>query len=271
MVRMEVNLAELPHLIRWVELRHLSELCMLDLGTKAVVRMPLEGPLEFAVVERFARERGLTLVRSRMKTVVEFRNQQGEEFVTWVEDSDPRPGANVGYIARQPAHAEEAEAAEREGDNELLGAQLGYPACCSRSYERIQSNGNWLDLLLERLPERAALWGANRIAYALYGASTFPDYFPCRLTCRETQSLSDEGERALRVSGFAPLADRFVLEMRLPLVVTDTQVHGVPPHLAESPDDVLLRASSEVWPSLQYRQADPNARPQGQACIVRFA
>ena len=187
---MREALLELAERLHWVDERHLLEFCLLDDGHKAVVRVPVVSDSELARLRDFSEMVSASLVISRRKTVVDFRNELGEEFVRWVEISDHRPGEFVAYLGRTPAFARSAEEAEYEEDNTRLADLLGYPACCSIHYATITGGGRWIENLLSASPPPSCPWEANKLAYALYGASLFPDYFPCGLTCSGTITLA---------------------------------------------------------------------------------
>ena len=105
------ELVSLPDHIHWVDERHLLEFCLLMAGKKPVVRVPVRPGDEIGALQSLAGAMSATLVPSRRKTVVEFTNDLGEQFVRWTEASDPHPGEIVLYIALDPALAKAAEVA----------------------------------------------------------------------------------------------------------------------------------------------------------------
>jgi hypothetical protein len=233
-------LIELTKSVRWVEERHLLEFCLLVDDDKPVVRVPTCSGEELALLSSVARAMNATLVTSRHKTVVEFKNSLGEEFVRWVDSDSPEPGDVVAYLSLGDGGvARAAEAAEAAGDNEVLAKWLGYPACCAQAYQAVSADGRWAEFLLAS--SRASLfpWENNKFAYAIYGASLFPDYFPCSLECRGTTELARAGFGTLVRHGFRDLAEQHRELMLRPVVLDQSTLFGL--RLKEFGDPVVVR------------------------------
>ena len=264
------RLLTLPGLVHWVDERHLLEFLLLADGRKSVVRVPMRSGDELAVMGEVAVALGATLVTRRRKTVVEFRNELGEEFVRWSSADSLEQGEVVGYLSREPAAATAAESAEFHEDHETLAEWLGYPKCCARAYTSVMRDGHWTSALLNALSAPVAdgtrlPWECNKLAYALYGTSMFPDYFPCDLACPGTVRLAREALKSLGRHGLADLAERHRASMRRPILRLGGRLYGVPEGLADAPLDRIL-GEMRGWQSIALEA--PVGGPE--AMVVRF-
>ena len=91
----------------------------------------------------------------------------------------------------------------------------------------MEDDGVWIERLLPKVGAGAMPWEANKFAYALYGASLFPDYFPCSLSCDGTIRLTRKALLALREHGLSALADRHAERMRAPIAVLENRLVGL--------------------------------------------
>lgn len=243
------ELLALPDRVHWVDERHILEFCLLRVGKKPVVRVPVRSDTERGALQSLAGALSATLVPSRSKTVLEFTNELGEEFVRWTEASDPQPGEIVVYLSLDPSLATAAEAAEHEEDNDALAALLGYPRCCAEAYSEVGVDGRWIARLLRSNEGDEARWECNKLAYALCGASLFPDYFPCSLTCEATRRLTHDAFDALIAQGLRVMAERHRREMQRAVLQMDGRLYSVPEDLQEAPLAALVE-SRGAWFSI---------------------
>lgn len=214
--------------IRWVEERHYAEFALLLSEQKPVIRIPVTSSEEHQLLVAFCERHALHCTQSHKKTVVVFENDLGEQYVTWADLDDPRPGTSIAYCAPDRIDAIEAEHAEREEDAEALGVLLGYPTCCVAAYERMAEDGVWIERLLSDLPAGPLPWESNKLAYALYGASLFPDYFPCSLACAGTVRLTRLAVEAMVRFELDHVITAHKEFMRRPIVVIGDRMVGIP-------------------------------------------
>jgi len=226
------DLVKLPRQLYWVQERHLLEFLLLLDGRKSVVRIPVCNTDEWKNLKSMCEVHHLRIIGSAKKTVIDFVNALGEEYVSWVDLDDPRDGGQVAYIAHNELQASKAECAERNGDPFSLGKLLGYPDCCVRAYSRMANDGIWLERLLPSPGSGPLPWEANKLAYALYDASLFPDYFPCSLDCPGTTELARQAAISLGRHGLGEVAQRHARLMQAPVAVFPDRVVGLEPEYA---------------------------------------
>jgi hypothetical protein len=248
--------------LKWVDERHILEFLLLLDREKAVVRVPLVGESEWAQMLDFCSFLGLACVGSQQKTVIDFVNGLGEEFVTWAELDDPRDGSRVAYCAWSHSEATAVEEAERNGDNVTVGRFLGYPRCCVDAYETLSDDGAWVERLLHGAPGTALPWEANKLAYALHGASLFPDYFPCSLTCAGTIDLTRRATSALTRHGLSDLVQHHARLMQSPIVVLPDRIVAMDPSQSVS-DWRTWAATNPCLPTVIREAGNRGANPGG--------
>lgn len=108
----------------------------------------------------------------------------------------------------------QAAAADLEG---RTGELLGYPPCCTAANRACKSLAPYyLRYLTSGVP---GFWQANRLATAITGARTLPDYFPCSLRCEASMELSERCMDALRRETGDEWVASMVADLRAPLTL----------------------------------------------------
>jgi hypothetical protein len=212
--------------IYWIDERHILEFCLLIDGTKPVVRVPLRSDIEKNILYEFSKKFNLNLFISRNKTVVDFVNELGEQFVKLVDINSQENGEIVAYVSQSINKAIEAESSEYLGDNKKLASLLGYPMCCVDYYENKMFTEHWVKFLIENAKSKLP-WECNKLAYALYGVSMFPDYFPCSLSCQKTKKLTLRSLKSLKKNGFYEIAERHQKIMKQPIFINQNYIYGL--------------------------------------------
>lgn len=243
--------------------RYVLELAALLSGIKNVVRVQVEHDGEYAALKHLASATGLSLEHSPTRMKVAWTNNLGDTFLTSVPWDDPDGTSFAAYLAKHQEAAAQAASTEAEGTAEAIGALLGYPSCCCIAYARLENGEFWAPVLAEQSPgSHHAPW-ANRYAYLLYGASLFPDYFPCGLDCQGTAELSKRFYEMAQQSSLDSLADQYLALMRRPVIIGNGFLLGTPladdAAASQFPDPVLHEwepgASSGIPPHDLVRQA----------------
>ncbi len=168
------------------------ELCGLLGGAKSVVRVCRR----VRNIERFQRaiERlGLSLVESGLVFVATHRSDSEQIFGSSARVPSSAGGLRIRYVTNRGCEWLADELAELEADagNDIdIGDRLGIPACCCATYEKIATDLNWIDRLLESTDlRRASFMACNQFVREYLGASLRPDYFPCSLQCTRTRDI----------------------------------------------------------------------------------
>lgn len=204
------------------------ELAALLGGLKEVVRL-VRSPQAIGKVAELAQRSGLSVFYANFVLVPVASNSFGDRFfsVSALEDvGDSSP--TVLYLSK-PIHLHQAE---RLADLELkgadsveIGARLGYPTCCSRSYRAIESGQDWLQVMLENSsvigPQSMP---CNRIARIFGPWSLLPDYFPCSFSCKESARWAAEIGMAAEQLGLTGLISANSAAMQIPIRIDRTSI-----------------------------------------------
>jgi hypothetical protein len=204
--------------------RNLLELLGAVEGLKAVVRLPLADE-DWPVLCHYCAKLGLCVTCSRFKLATVRTTPLGDRFTTNVPWDDPRGDGFVAYVARTLTEAQEAEALDSVGDSAELGRLYQYPRCCLLGYAEIEAGAYWADLLVQRSSSSRQSLFANKLAYLFDGASLFPDYFPCSLSCPETRELGKTYDALLREYGLGELADSLHERLGRPVLFGEGVAH----------------------------------------------
>lgn len=208
--------------------RYQLEFAALLTGLKKVVRVQVENDSEYEALGRFATMSKLTLAHSPTRMKVAWTNSLGDTFLTAVPWDDPDGTSYAAYLAQHQHEAAQAAIVESEGTAEEIGELLGYPSCCCIAYARLEDGEFWAPVLAEHSPGAHHAPWANRYAYLLYGASLFPDYFPCRLDCEGTAALAQRFYRMALTTELRETAEQYLALMRRPLIIGAGFLLGVP-------------------------------------------
>jgi hypothetical protein len=208
--------------------RYLFEVAALLAGLKKVVRVQMENDAEYAALSHFASLTGLYIAHSPTRMKVAWTNSLGDTFLTSVPWDDPEGTSYAAYLAQRSQDAAQAAEVESKGTAEEIGHLLGYSRCCCVAYERLENGEFWAPVLSEHSPAAHYAPWANRYAYLLYGASLFPDYFPCSLGCEGTQRLAQRVYDLAQATSLNDLADQYLALMRRPIILGHGFILGVP-------------------------------------------
>ncbi len=164
-----------------------QEIMLLLSGVKNVVRQGFYDH-EYEGVERFCRENGLFLVRSRFKVIVSDSNMGYSNKGVRVSEDDPREGMFFAYMSKDELDAYDAAYHEQVGDHEKLGNLLGYPRCCVDYFISAFSERN----TNPQMPSDNPFTDISRRGEDIVLIS----HFPCSPSCRKSIEL---GKRYLKV------------------------------------------------------------------------
>ena len=207
--------------------RYLIEMAAMLADVKDVVRIQIENDKEYLVLENYSKQFGLALTHSPTRMKVAWTNDLGDTFLTTVPWDDPDGSSFAAYLGKNIGLVNSAALVESEGTAEEIGNLLGYPECCCRAYERLEQGEFWIPVLSERSFKYEYSPWANRYAYLLYGASLFPDYFPCSLSCKGTINLGKAYFDVIKETSFFELSVQFLDLMKRPVVVGDGYILGL--------------------------------------------
>lgn len=222
--------------------RYQLEFSALLAGLKKVVRVQVENDGEYEALCHFATLGELSIAHSPTRMKVAWTNSLGDTFLTAVPWDDPEGTSYAAYLAKHQHDADQAAIVESEGTAEEIGQLLGYPSCCCIAYARLEDGEFWAPVLAEHSPEAHHAPWANRYAYLLYGASLFPDYFPCSLDCKGTEILSQSFYRMALTTDLRKTADQYLALMRRPIIIGAGFLLG----LAREDDAASVRFPSSV-------------------------
>ena len=109
---------------------------------------------------------------------------------------------------------------ELNGEFRISGKYFNYPDCCIESYPLLSSSENkWAYTLLENSgPGPYPCW-ANRIATGWGGACFSGELFPCRLHCKNANSIGKKTYDCLLNIGFKKLAKELLQQSLTSLIV----------------------------------------------------
>ena len=141
-------------------------------------------------------------------------------FTEMVQAGEPGGDERVVAVARTEALAEQFLEAEIEGDDVAICDMLGYPRCCSLSYQNLSSERDWLTELLSNTTHCSSYpHETNRIAYLFDDRWIGFDYFPCSLQCVETKRIFAMIYALLHECGIGMMADKIRAEMKMPILI----------------------------------------------------
>lgn len=198
--------------------RNILELLGVIAGMKNVVRLPLDES-DWPTLTYYCERLALKVARSTFKLAVVRTTPLGDCFTTYVPWDDPLGRGFVAYVARSSETARSAEVVDGAGDNQEIGMLFQYPRCCTDGYMEIQGGTPWVDCITRRSNGSNQCAYANKLAYLFDGASLFPDYFPCSLSCDQTSLQGRSYFRLLHKYGLDQLAESLQERMSRPIIV----------------------------------------------------
>ena len=178
-----------------------------------------------------AYRQGLVGLLSATETVLRTEKDKGGFSNLPSEVRPARPGSGALrqlVIARDERHAVLAWTAMTYGWDALLGAALGFPACCIRRFVDewdlvvADHGGDPAELLLHQDEAAPADWRVNVLGR--YLGHKILEHFPCRWRCEPSRRLAEQYEEALMEHEPQTLL-RLRTRLRCPYVYT--REHGV--------------------------------------------
>jgi len=199
----------------------IETLAVID-GKKPVMRLVVDDAAYDLIVpclESF----DLKIARSDFRQKPAFTTNLGDTYTELTESNDPKGGdfsLMVALDSNLASHAMRIE--DYQEDPGALGKILGYPDCCTVSYERINEDTDWLMVFLSNTPfQKTYSYRANRIAYLFDEKSLFFDYFPCSLTCKKTAEITSIISLMLRKYGMNDFLEDVTEAMKVPVLISD--------------------------------------------------
>jgi hypothetical protein len=192
-------------------------------GIKPVVRQGFYEH-ELPKVERFCREKGLSLVKSPYKVVIldaEEGNYSNKGIK--VPLNDERAGMVFVYISQDQGKTILANAHETENNHRELGILLGYPLCCidffiQHESEESKVNNDYVNPILDN-SEGFEFSFYNNIFIRNFDI-TLLNHFPCSLNCQKSVELAKKHLDVLRKYDIS-LANQFIERLRNKIDVDD--------------------------------------------------
>jgi hypothetical protein len=205
--------------IRFFSDRNVLELVGVLEGVKTVVRIPVTSS-EWQLLREGCERFGLIVGHANFKLAVVRTTRVGDTFTTNVQWDDPRGREFLAYVANSREAVQLAlETEVTSGSDSSMGQLYQYPECCIQAYAEIVQGLPWVDALVSRANSSWQRRGANKLAYLFDGASLFPDYFPCSLSCASTAELSQLYRSLLIEYGMADFANSLWERMARPILV----------------------------------------------------
>lgn len=205
--------------IRFFSDRNVLELVGVLEGVKTVVRIPVTSA-EWQLLRDACERLGLIVGHANFKLAVVRTTRVGDTFTTNVQWDDPRGREFLAYVAKSRETVQQAlETEVTSGSDGCMGRLYQYPECCIQAYAEIVQGLPWVEALLRRANGSWQSRGANKLAYLFDGASLFPDYFPCSLSCAATAELSQVYRSLLSEYGMADYAESLWERMGRPVLV----------------------------------------------------
>ena len=163
----------------------------------------------------------LKIARSDFRQKTAFTTSLGDTYTESTDFNDPDGGEYSLMVSRTEEIAVRAMQIEDYDENPTaLGKLLGYPNCCTSSYEKIDEHTDWLMVFLSNTPfKNIYSYKANRIAYLFNEKSLFFDYFPCSLSCEKTADITSFIESLLTKYGMKDILEDYIEEMMHPILI----------------------------------------------------
>lgn len=253
-------LLELRTVCSAVAERNLLELLAVVEGIKAVVRLPLNNA-DWPVLVDYCEKLGLEIAHSSFKIATVRTTPLGDRFTINVPWSDSRGQEFVAYVARTLEAARRAEVIDHSGNNSEIGQLYQYPRCCTEGYLEIERGAYWAEIIVRRTSGSHQSLFSNKLAYLFDGASLFPDYFPCSLSCEETKRLGIAYYSLLRKYGMEDLADSLRERLSRPVLFGDGIAYQFRNASIEDDEMLFERENIEL-----YRWADTTSECLQSSC-----
>jgi|TARA_B100000959_G_scaffold254943_1_gene286968 hypothetical protein len=214
------QLLDLHHRTSCFNLRNIIETLAVIEGKKPVMRLVVSDEAHNFVIptlESF----NLKIARSDFRQKTAFTTSLGDTYTESTDFNDPDGGEYSLMVSRTEEIAVRAMQIEDYDENPTaLGKLLGYPNCCTSSYEKIDEHTDWLMVFLSNTPfKNIYSYKANRIAYLFNEKSLFFDYFPCSLSCEKTADITSFIESLLTKYGMKDILEDYIEEMMHPILI----------------------------------------------------
>jgi hypothetical protein len=162
---------------------------------------------------KWADRLGFVTCRGRVPFVTEL-DRGMSTWSTWCRPADSEASdANLSvFLGRALEATVAARDADESGDDDALGALLGFPKCCRLAFCRgLRSRGSEQDpLMWLTWPfTNPATGGGTLNPMARYLGGGLVSHYPCSLNCLESESLAEQNWRLL-ASVWPPLAQRLM-------------------------------------------------------------
>jgi hypothetical protein len=251
-------------------LRNVFETIALMAGYKPVMRLVLEDSSAMRVREEL-RDSNLAVVVSSWKLRPKYTTSLKDVFTEIVQSGELGGNERVVAVSRTEALAEQFLEAEIKGDDVAICDMLGYPRCCSLSYQNISSKRDWLTELLSNTTHCSSYpHETNRIAYLFNDRWIGFDYFPCSLQCVETKRIFTMVNALLHECGLGAMAEKIKAEMKMPILIRS----GVIVQLREArvtPDRLTYDLSRSGIFGWNVEEGADNDPIWSTDCVVRSA
>ena len=239
------ELIDLHHRTPCFNLRNIIETLAVIDGKKPVMRLVVDDAAYDLVVpclESF----DLKIARSDFRQKPAFTTNLGDTYTESTDFNDPRGRDFSLMVALDSDLANHAMRIEDfQKDPGALGKILGYPDCCTVSYEKINEDTDWLMVFLSNTPfEKTYSYRTNRIAYLFDEKSLFFDYFPCSLTCEKTAEITSIISFMLMKYGMNDILEDLTEAMKLPILISDGVITQIKKsHYNKSSDTITFDLS----------------------------
>ncbi|HJL77932.1 MAG TPA: DUF483 domain-containing protein [Candidatus Marinimicrobia bacterium] len=214
------QLLDLHHKTSCFNLRNIIETLAVIDGKKSVMRLVVnDDAYEFVLPA--LKSFNLKIARSDFRQKPAFTTSLGDTYTELIDFNDPDGGEYSLMVSRTAELSTRAMHIEDyDEDPTALGRLLGYPDCCTASYEKINAHTDWLMVFLSNTPlEKTYSYKANRIAYLFNEKSLFFDYFPCSLSCEKTADITSFIETLLKKYGMNDILEDYIEEMKHPILI----------------------------------------------------
>ena len=192
---------------RSVQLSVFPEFVSFLAGSKRIIRIVVDKPDSYFDFQLFSKY-GLYVSQQLLYT--EDKGNSFGRLISKIDESRTNDVTEVVMLSFSYSQSElmEFEEAEVEGDTEKAGLMLGYPKCCVKNVEKINSlNELWSLYYLEDYKLiKAANHYANRFPITWGGMSPIGELFPCSLSCTAAIQYAKNMKADLHSFGFERIA-----------------------------------------------------------------
>ncbi len=172
-------------------------------GSKRIIRIVVDKPnasFDFQLFSKY----GLFVTQQELYT--EDKGNSFGRLISKMNEINSGDFKEVSMLSFSSSHREliEFEEAEVDGDTEKAGLMLGYPKCCVKNVETINSlNELWsLYYLDDYHHNKVASHFTNRFPITWGGMSPIGELFPCSLNCAAAIQYAKTMKKDLHSFGF---------------------------------------------------------------------